>query len=184
MSKIKFLALGVNKQVGKDTFCQLLREIKPDFQRVALADRLKEKCEGICYSLFGKQIKDLNPEEKELFRPILIEVGRVARGINKDYWCDQLNDYHGFGFIPGVDDYYILTDLRYLNEFHYFKNIYGDSMLFVNIERDGAPPPTDEEKIHGPEVAKMADVTLKWHTDSTLASLRPIVQNFYNTYLF
>ena len=80
------------------------------------------------------------------------------------------------------DVIYVLTDLRYVNEYHYFKKMYGESMLFVNIQRDGAPDPTDEEKIHGPEVAKLADEHIFWHTDPSIVTLRPIVAEFYKKY--
>lgn len=185
MTKIEFLGLGTTRMCGKDTFCKLLQEINPNIKRVALADSLKSILEPLSWRVFNKPISNLTPEEKERFRPTMIEFGRMARNKDINFWCrEMLEQIEIYGsLIEYKDAVYCCCDIRYINEYHYFKNIYGNSMLFVNIEREGAPEPTSEEKIHGPEVAKMADVTLKWHSDKTLVSLRPIVADFYNTYL-
>lgn len=185
MNKIKFIGLGTTKMCGKDTLCKLLQEINPNIKRVALADSLKSILEPLSWRVFNKSIPNLTPDEKEQIRPVMIEFGRMARNKNIDFWCremlEQIEIYDSLAEYKNA--IYCCCDLRYLNEYHYFKNIYGDSMLFVNIERDGAPEPTDEEKIHSPEVAKMADVTFKWHTDEGFVTLRPLVRDFYNKYL-
>jgi hypothetical protein len=182
--KPKFLALGTCRMVGKDTFFSLLNEIDPRFKRMALADELKSKMSRFCYSVFGKTPERLTPEEKEMFRPLLIEAGRVARSVDVDFWCKQLMEQIVINKIANEyqDSVYTLTDCRYPNEYQYFKKIYGDSMLFVNIERIGAPEPTEEEKVNSPELIKMADANIRWGTDPSLESLRPIVRKFYNQY--
>jgi len=183
-NKIKLLTLGTCRQTGKDTFFSLLKELNPNFKRVALADSLKSKMSGFCFNVFGKMPEKLTPEEKEMFRPLLIEAGRLARSVDINFWCketfEQIDIYDSM--TANNDVIYVLTDLRHLNEYHYFKKMYGESMLFVNINREGAPEPTDEEKIHGPEVAKLADEHIFWHTDPSLVTLRPIVNQFYQKY--
>jgi hypothetical protein len=183
--KIKFLTIGTEKMVGKDTLCKLLQEINPNVKRISLADALRSKLSGLCYSFFRKEPYLLSPTEKELFRPVLIETGRVARTIDIDFWCKEL--YEQIDINDGLTIYkdavYCLTDLRYLNEYHYFKKLYGDSMFFINLKRVGAPEPTEEEKIHGPEVAKLADLQLTWETNPDFTALRPQVRDFYNKFI-
>jgi hypothetical protein len=183
-NKIKLVCLGTTRQTGKDTFCKLLQEINPKFKRISLADALRSKLSGLCYDFFRKTPDSLSPAEKELFRPVLIETGRVARTIDIDFWCKELYEQIDIydSMTANNDVIYICTDLRYLNEYHYFKKMYGESMLFINIQRDGAPEPTEEEKIYGPEVAKLADENITWHTDPSLVTLRPIVNQFYQKY--
>lgn len=183
-TSIKLICLGSTKQVGKDTFFFLLKELNPKFKRVALADALKSKMSGFCYELFRKMPEQLNSVEKEMFRPLLIEAGRLARSVNQDYWCKELSEQIEIydSTTANQDAIYVVTDLRYLNEYNYFKNRYGSSMLFVNIERDGAPEPTGEEKINSPLLTPFADFNLKWETDPSLTSLRPWVKEFYNLY--
>jgi hypothetical protein len=118
-------------------------------------------------------------------RPLMIEFGRMARNEDIDFWCKEIQEQ--IEIYDSVTNYkdaiYCLTDLRYSSEFAFFKKIYGDSMIFINITRDGAPEPTSEELIHGPEVAKLADLNFHWKTDPTLESLRPQIKEFYDKYL-
>lgn len=183
-NKVKILCLGAKKQIGKDTLCQLLKEINPKFKRVALADALKSKMSGFCYELFRKMPEQLDSQQKEMLRPLLIEAGRLARSVNINYWCEQLVEQIEIydSTTANAESIYVITDMRYLNEFNYFKKIYGDSMIFINIERDGAPEPTTEEKNNAPELQKFADFNLNWHTDETLVSLRPIAREIYSKF--
>lgn len=184
MSKIKIIGLGSCRMVGKDTFLSLLGENSFSFQRFAFADALKESLENFSLTLFDKNISQLSPEQKEILRPVLIAGGRAAREINKDFWVNKVLDqidkeirYNSRVIIP------VITDVRYCSEYNRIKKQYGDSFLFVNIERIGAPEPTEEEKIHAPELKKLADVNINWQTDLTFESLRPIVCEFYQKYI-
>jgi len=181
MNKIKLITLGCQRQTGKDTFCHLIQELNPNIKRVGFADSLKDISSDICYKFFNKYPFDLNAVEKELFRPILIEIGRLARTIDIDYWCKEV--YSKIVKWNSNTAIYCITDMRYLNEYQYFKKVYGDSMIFINIERDGAPEPTDEEKIHAPELKKLANVNIEWQSDITFETLKPTVKEFYQKYI-
>jgi hypothetical protein len=181
-NEIKLICCGTTRQTGKDTLCQLFSELNPNIKRVSLADELRAQVNHLAVKFFNKPIAKLNGGEKELFRPILIEVARLARSIDIDCWCKEL--YQQIEIYDSLakykDSIYFLTDLRYENEYRFFKNIYGNSMFFINISRNGAPEPTAEEIKYGPEVAKLADLQLSWHTDQTLNSLRPIAKDLYS----
>lgn len=182
MKSLKLIALGACRQTGKDTFCQLLKELNPHVSRVGLADQLKEFVAPISKRFFNKHPNELNLQNKELLRPSLIEIGKLARTLDIDFWCKEAYEkmYDIEQWHPDV--VHCCTDLRYVNEYQYFKKIYGDSMMLVNIDRIGAPEPTQEEKIHGPQVKELADVCITWESDPSLNSLRPKVLEFYNTY--
>ena len=187
MQSPKILMLGAKKQVGKDTFCQLLKELKPSIERVAFADQLREYVYPITRQFFGKHPNDLTLSEKELARPIMIEVGRLARTLNIDYWvkivADQIKYEWAIQEKNGLDKtIFVCCDCRYLNEYQYFKREFGDEVMLVNIERIGAPEPTDEEKIHAPELKKLADVNFTWSTDESFVTLRPQISYFYSKY--
>ena len=178
-NNIKVLGLGVNRMVGKDTFFSLLSEIDPRFKRVAFADALKDSCEDLCKYFFDKGISQLTPSEKEIFRPILIESGRVGRTLDIDYWVKRaIKTAETFP----EESITVITDVRFENEYLYLKKIYGEKFFFVNLLREGAPEPTDEEKKNGPETAKHANMTFYWKTDPTRKLIKAEVQDFYKVY--
>lgn len=178
-NNIKVLGLGVNRMVGKDTFFSLLNEIDPRFKRVAFADALKDSCEDLCKYFFNKGISQLSPEEKEIFRPILIESGRVGRTLDVDYWVKKaVKITETFS----SDSIAVITDVRFENEYLYLKKIYEERFFFINLLREGAPEPTDEEKKNGPETSKHADLTFYWKTDPTKNLIRHEVEDFYKIY--
>ena len=178
--EIKLIMLGSSRMTGKDTFFSLLSKHDKRYQRWAFADVLKEYCEPICKNAFNKNVFQLTPTEKELFRPILIEVGRLFRAIDEDYWVKQVHRQIINRTSVKPDVIPVITDGRFENEYNYFRKIYGESALFINIERDGAPEPTEEEKKHIPELLKLMDANISWNTDPSFDSLQPIVSDFYN----
>ena len=180
MINIKCLVLGSSRMVGKDTFFSLLSKHDERFKRWAFADVLKEYCEPLCKKAFNKCICQLEPNEKELFRPVLIEVGRLFRAIDEDYWVKEVHRQIKNMSDTNPDIIPVITDGRFPNEYRYFRGVYGDSMLSINISRHGAPEPTEEEKKQIPELMSMMDTSILWNTDSTTNSLLPIVSNFYN----
>lgn len=188
MQSPKILMLGAKKQVGKDTFCQLLKELNPTMERVAFADELREYVAPIIKKFFGKHPNDLTPQEKELARPIMIEVGRLARTLNIDYWVKIVADQIKYEWTTqeksGLDKtIFVCCDCRYMNEYQYFKREFGADVMLVNIERIGAPEPTNEEKIHAPELKKLADVDFTWDTDESFVTLRPQIKYFYDKFI-
>ena len=181
MNKIKLIAITGNRLVGKDTLYKLLRELDLRFVRVSFADELKDLFEDISFTLFDKFIHQLSPEQKEILRPWLIQVGTKAREKDVNIWAKKVE-----GFI--FDSIYngeipVITDMRFKSEYDFYKNIYGNEMFLINLSRNGAPTPTDEEKIHGPEVAKLANYALDWPTDPTNVLLRPLVADFYQKFI-
>lgn len=159
----RFILIGGNRVVGKDTFCNILRK-KLELQgvttkRIAFADPLKEMLEGVCNELFKKNINDLTPYEKELFRPLLLSLGKLGRELDIDFWVKL-----ALRRIDYSTSIYIFTDVRYLNEYQFLVKEFNSQCHFLWIDRIGAPPPTIEEAAHGPILKAHADLTIEWPT--------------------
>lgn len=182
--KPKIILLGMSRMVGKDTFFNLLNELYPNkFIRFAFADSLKSKLNNLSIEMFNKYIGELNGEQKEIMRPIMIEFGRAWRKIDPLHWPKIV--YKKILQLKGENLEFIpcCCDLRFYNELEFFKNIYGSECIFIEINRIGAPEPTEEEKKNIPLLKKYVDYNLTWPTISdNLDELKPYVVKFYNKY--
>jgi phosphomevalonate kinase len=97
---------------GKDTAAGHLRYLVPSFNRMALADTLKE----IVAKVYGISVDELEKRKAE-FREKLIFAGQVGRALDPDMWINKLS--HKTLFHSNTT----ITDVRFLNEFHYFKSL-------------------------------------------------------------
>jgi hypothetical protein len=184
--KPAIIIIGHSKMVGKDTFFSLINKLYPNiFYRLAFADALKSDLEDISFKMFGKSISGLTQNEKEILRPVMIEFGCAFRKIDPLHWVkavhkqiDEISPFHYTNArIP------IITDGRFSNEISYFKDIYFEKCVFVEINRIGAPEPTDEEKRNIPLLKKYVDYSLTWPTSiDNFAALEPYIHQFYNKY--
>lgn len=124
---MSIIALCGYALVGKDTIEQHMA----GWRRVAFADALKEACRPTLEAL-GLDLTV--PEQKELARPILVEVGRAGRKIDPAYWVKRAS------FPPGD---VVVPDLRYLDEARW---VIGRGGIVIRIERDGYVAANEEEK--------------------------------------
>lgn len=114
-------------KVGKDTIAARL----PGFHRAAFADELKNDVEPLAKKLG----LDLHyAEDKELFRPVLVEYGRAARKKDPDIWINRLARYEQGNVV--------ITDVRYSNEVEFITDNGG---IVFRIERAGRGPANGEE---------------------------------------
>jgi hypothetical protein len=176
-NKNKIIMVCGSRVAGKDTFFKLLSEISPLYKRVAFADNVKKMTDYLCRKIFKVHIDELSSENKEKFRPIMIAVGMVARSVDPDFWVkkveSQIENIISSGFIP------VITDCRFMSEYVFFKEIYKDALVLIEVKRDGAPEPTEEEKLHGPELYSVADIHLHWPTNPDFTRIRPMVKEIY-----
>ncbi len=93
---------------GKDTAAQALTA--RGFHRVGFADALKADCEKI----IGQPIAAMAPEQKEFWRPMLVEYGRLRRAQHPDYWIWRVGSYLKMNCEPTLP--VVITDVRYTNE--------------------------------------------------------------------
>ncbi len=159
------LLLGCVRQVGKDTLAGLLHQLDPRFTAFSFASPLKNDLKPFLLTHYGIDVWRCTLAEKETIRPLLIAHGMAKRSLDADYWVKrtlrdiQLALHEKPGIIP------VITDGRFVNEIRLARQAFPQT-LFVNVCREGAPPPTDEEEKHYREVTKLADRTLLWGNET------------------
>ena len=157
----KILLLGSTRQTGKDTLCALLTRLDSRLKRYSFADPLRDDMNCFISDRFGIDIWLCTSEEKELIRPMMIAYGMAQRKRDPNYWVKRtLYNIEGAWqhhpmMIP------IITDCRFMNELTLTKEAYPQTR-FLQLFREGAPPPTEEEDRHWPEIAAKADKILRW----------------------
>ncbi len=165
---MKILLLSGTRQVGKDSF----QEVFPIKNNgVAFANSLKLELTDISRKMFNKDIFSLTPEEKEIFRPIMIAYGCAWREIDPLHWVKKIERKLNPSLLN------IVLDFRFVNEGIYFKEKYPDVKI-IHITRDGAPEPTEEEKKNDPLVSEMADYHFHWLTLPNKEDRRKVVEKF------
>lgn len=157
----KILILGSCRRTGKDTLCRRLTEINPNFQRFAFADTLKDDMSRFLLERFSIDVWNCTPDDKEFLRPLMIAYGMAQRQRDPDHWVKRLYELIEARWVHHPNIIPVITDGRFLNEVDFFKSIYPGS-VFVQLFRDGAPPPTDEEEKHWRQLAAQADITIHW----------------------
>lgn len=118
---------------GKTTAANYIEQ-KYNFKQLALGDKLKQLTFKLLkiFNVPIKSIDDLyNPIKKQEYRKYLQLIGtECCRSVfNSDFWCDQL--------IKEINNYdkIIISDVRFENEYNYFKNKYD--ITSIKIVRDG-----------------------------------------------
>jgi hypothetical protein len=120
-------------RVGKDTAASALTS--RGFQRVAFADALKLDCEKI----IGMPIAAMTPEQKEFWRPLMVEYGRLRRAQHEDFWVWQV-ECTLRTVEPSTP--VCITDVRYANECRWILEQGG---TLVMVTRPGYNAANDEE---------------------------------------
>lgn len=126
------MIIGVmgQKGSGKDTVGAYLAQ-QYAFERIAFADKLKE----MVRVLYGVEYKNVNKEEflsklgmtrRELWQ----NVGVMLRGVYEDTWV------HAAFHSTDLSHNYVVTDVRFLNEVAYIRNLPVDSFL-LRLDRGG-----------------------------------------------
>lgn len=161
------LLISGNATSGKDTFFSGLKLVFGDsVKRFAFADALKIDTDSLARRIFNKTISDLSKDEKELFRPILVDYGNIMRKVQPLYWVKQVDDE-----IKKEDslDYAIITDCRYENELTFFKENYSCPVKLLYIVRYDCfgniiPPANEIEKENNSQLKKHIDFSILWET--------------------
>lgn len=162
---MKSLVIGLagTRGAGKDTLYHHMAELNPTLVRTAFADRLKSDLGDLIEEQFGYLPETLTPAQKEVVRPLYIGYGMAWRAADPLHWVKAVIQQ-----IDAMPDYVVPVncDHRFVNEAQAFRNRYGAAFKLVQINRKGAPLPTEEEQKHWVEVASMADYTVNWGNDT------------------
>lgn len=164
MSKL-VIGLTAFAKTGKDCFCNSLRSVVEEeyggkFQRVALADPLKEEMKDFFLCNFGINIHNCKNEQKELLRPLLVAYGKAKRiQTNGTYFWHKAKNT-----IESSDaDVFVVTDIRYdqyeRDEYFFIRSFSNN--LFLGLSRDGVIAPNEDELEEIPKLIEKADQEIK-----------------------
>lgn len=144
---------------GKDTAAIPL--IKRGYQRLAFADQLKETVAEV----LGIEVDSVE-RMKEALRPLLVEFGRAARMVNRDFWVDSVEDkINNIHFRRGLD--VVITDVRYENEVDMICR--NDGIVYYIHRPDFGPANFEEAE----SIGSICDsrMLLSIHNDGTVDEL-------------
>ena len=141
------IGLGHRQGVGKDTCAKILRQqSKLAVQTLSFAHKLKYHCwtlfhdlglETPEYYLLDYDAKNqILPHMGKTPREIWIEYGNAMRKIYSDIWIHKV-----MGRMIQENYLYIITDLRFPNEFEAIQELGG---ICIRIDRDDAIVSNDE----------------------------------------
>lgn len=166
--ELTIIMVSGHAMVGKDTFYELLNKISPRFKRYAFADRLKQDLRLFIMEQCKIDVLHLTAEQKKLVRPLLIAYGCMMRNIGDGlHWVRELekqmlSDLEFENNLGGKQTIPVISDGRFENEIIYFKSRYN--VIVVEVKRNEAPDPPEEEKINQPLVGRHASHTIEWPT--------------------
>jgi hypothetical protein len=166
---------------GKDTFAGLLTKYIPKLQSWAFADALKQDLATLFFEQFGVDIFTMDGEVKEKMRPFLIFYGCFWREFDIDHWVKKVIN----SIEASEEKYHIIKDVRFPSEIKFLKEKYGRNFILIEINREGGPEPTDEEKKNIPLIKPLVDYTINWPTvlpDRKIEELSPFVVDFYSKF--
>jgi len=196
---MKIIAVSGLARSGKDTIANKLQEVilenNPNLKvsRESFASFLKDEMNEFVLSNFNKNIYDLDGEEKEMLRPLLVAYGFAKRYETQGrYFVDLLMRK----MQNENNDICIISDLRYADkqndELFWLKNEVNGKL--IHIERyswkDSSKtrkvfikPPNEDEKRNNPILKSVADFKISWESsknDQELDNMaRKYCEEFY-----
>jgi len=181
--KVKIIGITGHMRTGKDTFFSLLQKINPNYKRYSFADALKSDLRGFIWEKCQIDINTVTGHDKELIRPLMIAYGCLQRNLGDGlHWVKRVENQILSDIEVRLDTkiFPVITDFRFENEVKYFKEKFD--LTLVEIQRDEAPNPPNEEKIQQPLVRNYVNYTIKWPTvgENNINILQEHAENFIN----
>ena len=137
--------LGKNFSINKDSFAASLKDAVQYLFEVPIDDKNKEVAQdhypvnanSIDPLLRQKLFKydQIDPDQELYWTPRMLmqALGWLGRCVNPDFWVKRM-------YIDPTDDYFIITDWRYVNEVDALRRLYPSyNIVTVRIERPGNP---------------------------------------------
>ena len=190
---MKIIAIAGNATCGKDT---LFRALKHELQshdpwsssgrveRIAFADALKDEVDDFLKQTIGISAWTTHPDEKKLIRKFLIFWGTEFRREQDDmHWvklsAEKMSD---------PNTVYIVTDLRYENEYNWIKEREGTVIYldrYINDEGTLVAPANHYEAENNKFLKANADLHLAWPTydENDVEAQRAFVRRHASPYL-
>ena len=137
--------LGKNFSINKGSFAASLKDAVQYLFEVPIDDKNKEVAQdhypvnanSIDPLLRQKLFKydQIDPDQELYWTPRMLmqALGWLGRCVNPDFWVKRM-------YIDPTDDYFIITDWRYVNEVDALRRLYPSyNIVTVRIERPGNP---------------------------------------------
>lgn len=169
---MKIIGISGNATVGKDSYCHALIDLLSahgiSAKRFAFADELKYETDEFLKSSLGISAFTTDKEEKVLIRPFLVWWGTdFRRKLDDSHWINKVNDK-----IKDKKTVYIITDVRYQNEFEWLKNNNGLSIFLDRVVNgydsnnmpNKIPPGNEYERVNNKWLKSQADIETAWQT--------------------
>lgn len=168
---------------GKDSLCNLLRALFEEdglqFERMAIADELKEECKQALLSIYNIDPITCSREEKDKIRDLLVFYAKVKREESKGtHWINKLGKR--IQSLPKTegDRIICIPDVRHAeyekDEVAWIKKNKG---ILVHVKKykieSSFPfkktysiPVNSEEAYHTPKLEEVADFVIEWQDTS------------------
>lgn len=186
MTSDKLTIVGITgfARSGKDTFFSLLSKRNSRYKRYAFADKLKQDLRLFLMEQCHIDINTIPNEKKHLVRPMMIAYGCLQRDLGDGlHWVREmekqmLSDIRFADMLSPSAPIPVITDIRFPNEAKYLKEKYN--LILVEVNREGAPTPPDEELKNQPLVREYVDHFINWPTvgDDKIMELQSYVDDF------
>jgi len=150
---------------GKDTLASHFKEFNPKVVLFSFAYAVRTDLYDFIRQHYNLDVFTASGRAKEICRGFLLAHGAGMRQLDPEYWIKKTALAVQCHLVANPDAVVCLTDCRYRNEAHFFRAAYGSAFKLINVTRDGAPEPTDEEKRHYRDVVDLADLHLNWGGD-------------------
>lgn len=201
--KTKIIGVSGRARAGKDTFANELQhqiiDQFPNFvvKRYAFADEIKRELTELMGVHFGVNFADLDGEEKEIYRPLLIGYGTVMRNKTEcRHWWQVLEEQ----IERDNPDYAIISDVRFAtnpnDEVTWIKKSGGKLVhicRYNSVKKvDGSGGEirlpiefgSEDEKANESALYEAADFCVNWKTEPEKDKLKEITTKKCNEFIF
>ena len=153
---------------GKDLFCEVLCELRPEFKRKSLADKLKIDLRDRILKESNIDILNCSREEKDSVRDKLVDYAKEKRmDTDGRYWISKLNQD-----VVKEKSSICITDIRYddylHDEVYWLKEELGGVLVhiqrydIINNNKKFFEAPNEEERRNDPRLKAKATYNLMW----------------------
>ena len=153
---------------GKDLFCKVLCERRPEFKRKSLADKLKLDLRESILSEEGVDVLNCSREEKSKIRHRLVDYAKEKREASQGrYWVNQLSVE-----VDAEELSVCITDIRYddyeNDEVYWLTKEIGGILVhierydIINNNKKYFEGPNKEERRNDPKLKTRATYNVQW----------------------
>jgi len=169
----KIIGIAGNARSGKDTVGTLIKQFaEKQGQQVSLvsfASALRDELNSFCLEKLGISSYTTDEQEKKIIRPLLVCWGtEIRRANDESYWVKALEQN-----MNDDNTLYIITDLRFVNEFNWIKKNCG---VTIYLDRASIAPANHYEKENNVILEKLVDYVWEMPTTRDMKVLQTYVE--------